>query len=83
MLEHCQQWLSRRETAERIQAHGVPCSPESLATKAWNGSGPVYRIVSGRSRYLVADVDAWIATRISKPGRQASEIRRDAQGAAA
>jgi hypothetical protein len=72
--------LTRREAARRIrELHGLPCTAETLATKAWNGSGPPYRLVAGKTYYNPADVDRWAQSRIGPPVRKAADARRAIQ----
>ncbi|OYX97146.1 MAG: hypothetical protein B7Y80_20735 [Hyphomicrobium sp. 32-62-53] len=72
--------LSRAEAAQRIRdIHRQPCTPETLATKAWNGSGPVYCLAAGKAYYDVGDIDRWARARISAPVRKAAEARRAKQ----
>jgi hypothetical protein len=66
----------RNAAAQRIRKAGIPCTPGTLANMASDGTGPIYRVISGRCYYLDADIDAWIATRISGPIRKASDVRR-------
>ena len=75
---------TRKEAAARIRADfGVPCTAETLATKAWSGDGPVYRVIAGRSYYDPGDIDDWARSRISEPVRRASDLRRSHIGEAA
>ena len=77
MSEIVQIWRSRAEAAQRVrEVHGVPCMPSSLAQHACYGTGPIYRIIGGKSAYLDEDIDAWAAGQISKPIRRAGEARR-------
>jgi hypothetical protein len=69
--------LTRAEAAQRIrEVHGQPCTPETLATKAWAGSGPRYRVAAGKTYYDPADVDRWAEDRFSAPVRKAADARR-------
>ena len=64
----------RAEAAERIsKVHGIPCQPSTLANKATKGTGPVYRIISGRAYYLDEDTDAWAVSRVGRPVRKARD----------
>ena len=71
--------LTRREAARRIrEVHGLPCTVETLATKAWDGSGPPYRLAAGKTYYHPDDVDGWAQSRISPLVRRAADARRAA-----
>ena len=79
----CQR-LSRTDAARRVrEVHGQPCTPETLATMAWAGSGPAYRKVAGRTFYDPSDVDRWAEERISPPIRRAAEATRTKSAAEA
>ena len=68
--------LTRTEAARRIrETHGLPCTVETLATKAWDGSGPPYRVAAGKTFYDPSDLDLWAKSRISTPIRKASDAR--------
>jgi hypothetical protein len=68
--------LTRAQAAQRIrEQHGQPCTAATLATKAWNGSGPPYCLAAGKTLYDPADVDRWAATRVSKPVCKAADAR--------
>lgn len=68
--------LTRPEAARRIrEVHGLPCTPETLATKAWAGSGPPYRLAMGKAFYDPDDVDRWALSRISPRVRKAADAR--------
>ena len=69
--------LTRPDAARRIrEVHGLPCTSETLATKAWDGSGPPYRVAMGKTFYDPDDVDRWAQSRISPPVRKAADARR-------
>ena len=67
---------SRQETAQRIRDRGIPCTDGTLANMASDGTGPIYRVIAGRCFYLDADIEAWIASRISAPICKVSDARR-------
>jgi hypothetical protein len=76
-------YLTRSEAAKRIRdLFGIPCTASTLATKACDGSGPVYRLGGGKALYSVADVDEWASEQLGPPIRRASEARRMAGEAA-
>jgi hypothetical protein len=71
------QRLTRREAAKRIrEVHRLPCTAETLATKAWDGSGPPYRLVAGMTYCNPEDVDQWAQSRIGPAVRRAADARR-------
>jgi hypothetical protein len=69
--------LTRAEAAQRVRdVHSQPCTPETLATKAWNGSGPPYCLAAGKAFYDADDVDRWAQARVSAQIRKAADARR-------
>lgn len=76
MADSTRRRLTRAEAAQRIrEVHEQPCTPETLATKAWDGSGPPYCVVAGKTYYDPGDVDRWARARISAPVRKAADAR--------
>ncbi len=68
--------LTRSEAAQRIrEKHRLACTPGTLATKAWDGSGPPYRMAAGKAFYDPDDVDRWAEARFSAPIRKAADAR--------
>jgi len=64
---------TRSGAARYITERGYPTSPKTLAKFATVGGGPVYRIFGNRAFYDPADLDAWIAEKLSAPRRSTSE----------
>lgn len=63
-------FLSRREAAAYLTGRGLRTAAQTLARlAATTNSGPVYRVWGSRAAYLQADLDAWAASRASKPRR--------------
>jgi hypothetical protein len=72
--------ITRAEAAKRIrEVHGQPCTTETLATKAWDGSGPPYCVAAGKTYYDPDDVDRWAQARFSPPARKAADLRLSKQ----
>jgi hypothetical protein len=68
--------VSRFEAADYLQkVHGVPCAPRTLAKLACVGGGPLFQKFGRLPRYRLADLDAWVASRLSRPVRSTSELR--------
>jgi hypothetical protein len=67
-------YLRRRAAAEYLrQQRGIPCSEKTLAKLACIGGGPIYRRFGRIPLYLIADLDAYAETKLSKPIRSTSE----------
>lgn len=67
-------YLRRRAAAEYLrETCGIPCSEKTLAKLACIGGGPVYRRFGRIPLYLIADLEAYAKSRISKPVRSTSE----------
>lgn len=60
-------YLTRAEAAEYITLQGAPISKNTLQKFATVGGGPVYRRFGNKSLYTVADLDAWLETKLSPP----------------
>jgi hypothetical protein len=60
-------YLTRGEAAEYVQARGLPCARSTLGKLATVGGGPDYRKFGRVVVYTTADLDAWIATKLSAP----------------
>ncbi len=54
--------------------HGIVRSPQTLAVLACRGGGPAFRRFGRKPLYSIADVDAWVAERLSAPVRSTSEF---------
>ena len=67
--------LRRAEAARYIRdAHGIPCSPATLAKYACIGSGPAFRKAGKFPIYSRDDLDAWAEQRLGKLVRSTSEL---------
>ena len=53
--------------------HGQRASVQTLARRAVEGSGPLYRLSGRFPLYRIADLDAWAAARLSAPRRSTSD----------
>lgn len=75
MPEH----LSREAAAQYLrEAHGLRCQPGLLTKLASVGGGPAYTKRGRFASYARPDLDAWAKERISRPVRQACELREQA-----
>ncbi|MDX2101594.1 MAG: helix-turn-helix domain-containing protein [Alphaproteobacteria bacterium] len=64
--------LTRTEASEYLASVGTPVAVRTLAKLACVGGGPAYRKFNGHAvRYSRADLDAWIAEKLS-PARENS-----------
>ena len=67
--------LRRAEAAQHIQDKwGYPCSPRTLAKYAVIGGGPVFRRAGRFPLYSTADLDEWVASKLSPPMRSTSDV---------
>lgn len=62
-----QHYLSRAEAAEYVRGRGLPCTRLTLQKLATVGGGPTYRRFGHRAVYTPADLDGWIAQKLSAP----------------
>lgn len=65
-------YLTRAEAADYVTRMGAQTSKNTLQKFATVGGGPVYRRFGKRALYTRADLDAWIAERMSAPMRSTS-----------
>jgi hypothetical protein len=70
-----QRYLSRDEASEYLKARGLRTAKQTLAKYAVTGGGPAYRNFGMRVVYDPADLDAWIALRLSAPRKSTSEMQ--------
>ena len=67
-------YLRRNDAAAYLQRRCGAYTAQTLAKMACIGGGPVYRKIGRMALYTIADLDAWIASRMSGP------IENTAQG---
>ena len=61
-------YLDRREAADYLTGtRGLKTSWRTLQKLATTGGGPVYRVFGIRAVYVQADLDAWVAAKLSAP----------------
>ena len=74
MIEHgaLDRYLDRAEAADYLSSRGLRTSRNTLQKLVTVGGGPLYRRFGKRAVYLQADLDAWIAERLSPPRRSSS-----------
>ncbi len=68
--------LTRDRIAAALTDAGFPVTASTLATKATRGGGPPFRRFGTRPLYRWSDAFAWAQSRLSKPIRTTSELRR-------
>lgn len=66
-------FLTRPEAADYVTGKGAPISKNTLQKFATVGGGPLYRRFGNKTLYRPADLDAWVAERLSVPIRTTSE----------
>jgi len=66
-------FLDRSGAADYIKAKGVPISAGTLRKYATVGGGPRFQHFGRRVVYNPADLDAWIASRLSGPVSSTSD----------
>ena len=67
-----QKFLTRPAAANHLTGIGIPTSKNTLQKWATVGGGPVYKIFGNRALYQVADLDTWVAEKLSAPRRSTS-----------
>lgn len=75
--------LSRKEAARYLTSLGLTTSPQTLARKFHEGSGPLCTHVGVRAMYRKRHLDAYFDSQVSMPRRSSSERRRSPSEAAA
>ena len=65
--------LTRKATAEALNAAGYPVRPATLATKASRGGGPPFRRWGRIPLYRWGDTLEWAQSRLGAPMRSTSE----------
>ena len=68
-------FLNRREAAAYCRHRGVPAAPSTFAKYATVGGGPQFMKFGRRVLYTAAALDAWIASKLSRPVGSTSELR--------
>lgn len=68
-----QKYLTRIEASDYCKSRGVPVEKNTLQKYATIGGGPNYRKFGNRALYTEADLDSWIASRLSEPRSHSSE----------
>jgi hypothetical protein len=65
-------YLTRAEAAEYISGTGASITKATLQKFASVGGGPVYRLFGKKALYTPAELDAWMAEKMSEPRRSTS-----------
>lgn len=60
-------FLDRREAAQYLTDKGLRFSRTTLQKLVTTGGGPRYRLFGNRAVYDPADLDSWIASKLSAP----------------
>jgi hypothetical protein len=71
--ERAEAYLRRREAAQYLRDRGIPRTEKTLAKEAVVGGGPVFRKFGKIVLYAPADLDQYVAAKLSKPVRSTSE----------
>ena len=74
---HPKEYLSRREASDYLRSRGLPVAVATLNKLACVGGGPIFQSFGRLPRYRPADLDAWAASRLSKPKRNTSDRSHD------
>ena len=76
--------LRRKAASEYLREHhGVERAPSTLAKLAVTGGGPVFRHIDRIPVYSPADLDEWVASKLSAPMRSTLEALPAKSGAVA
>jgi hypothetical protein len=68
------EYLRRSEAAAYLQARCGAYTVETLARMASEGGGPVLRRLGRFPVYTVADLDAWLASKLTAPGTSTADL---------
>ncbi|MDD2742147.1 MAG: hypothetical protein PHV02_07730 [Rhodocyclaceae bacterium] len=61
-------FLTRAESANYLtNERGAPTAKTTLQKYATTGGGPKYQVFGNRALYQVADLDEWVAGKLSAP----------------
>jgi hypothetical protein len=67
-------FLRRKAASDYLdQVHGLHRAPATLAKLAVIGGGPIFRRVGRVPLYSTADLDHWVASKLSAPMRSTSD----------
>ena len=67
--------LRRSEAAAHIRAYGIPCATSTLAKYASVGGGPLMEKFGPWPMYRPSQLDAWVASKLSKPVTSTNQLR--------
>lgn len=67
-------YLSRAQAAEYLQERYGAYKKQTLAKMAVDGTGPRFRKMGAFAYYLEADLDDWVASRMSAPVKSTTEL---------
>ena len=66
--------LTRAQAAEYLERIGAPVAHATLAKLASIGGGPRFRRFGRKPVYAAADLDAWVAGRMTESATSTSEL---------
>ncbi len=68
-----ERFYTRAEAAEYVRnQYGIPLSKNTLQKFVTVGGGPAYRVFGRNAVYRGADLDAWVAHKLSAPRHSSS-----------
>lgn len=76
MAENPDRLYSRKDAARYLTELGLETSPQTLARKFHEGTGPLCTHVGVRAMYWKSDLDDYFQTHVSAPRRSSREPRR-------
>ena len=66
-------YLDRRDAAKYLTDRGLRYTHNTLQKLATVGGGPAYQLFGCRAVYTAAELDAWVAQKLTAPRRSTSE----------
>lgn len=76
MAENPDRLYSRKDAARYLTERGLETSPQTLARKFHEGTGPLCTHVGVRAMYWKSDLDDYFKAHVSAPRRSSREPRR-------
>ena len=76
MAENPDRLYSRKDAARYLTELGLETSPQTLARKFHEGTGPLCTHVGVRAMYWKSDLDDYFQAHVSAPRRSSSEPKR-------
>jgi hypothetical protein len=72
-MANANHFMTRDESAKYLTERGLPVSRNTLQKWATVGGGPIYRRFGNRAVYTEADLNKWIAQKLSAPRHSTSD----------